>query len=300
VSDHLRIAVTADLHWGPHARGDEATRQLAAFLHGNPPDVFVIAGDVGASDDFERCLRLFADLPAVKAVVPGNHDIWVTPDDTRGDSLAVYHHHLPAVCAATGFHYLDSGPLYLDEARLALVGCINWYDYSWSIAALREQLPDYEERLRTKIFSRGRHNDARFVRWPIDDRRFTSQVVGKLENDLAEAASRSQHIIVVTHHPPFYGLGFPRMGPPRIDALLWDAFCGNSAAEDLLRRHSDKIAFAFCGHTHYARENTLGGIRGYNVGGDYHFKRLLILNWSDRTMQAQIYGNPALHPPSDA
>src|SRR5262245_5604807 len=129
----MRLAVTADLHWGSRPAGDEATRQLAAFLHEQPPDVLVLAGDVGAGEHFAACLRLFAGLPCHKALVPGNHDVWVAPDDTRGDSLAVYQEHLPRVGADHGFHYLDQGPLLLEEADIALVGSMNWYDYSWSL-----------------------------------------------------------------------------------------------------------------------------------------------------------------------
>src|SRR5579871_2119845 len=156
----LHIAVTADLHWGTHRRGDEATRLLLAFLRQDPPDLLVLAGDVGAGKRFEACLSLFDDLSCRKALVPGNHDIWVEADDERGDSLQVYREYLPARCSAHGIHYLDQGPLLLPDAGLALVGSINWYDYSWSVDVLRTQLPDWEDRLRSKRFSRGRHNDA--------------------------------------------------------------------------------------------------------------------------------------------
>ena len=98
---------------------------------------------------------------------------------------------------------------------------------------------------------------------------------------------------MVTHHPPFYGLSFPRPGEPATtDAWLWDAFSGNRALEELLRAHDDHVRFAFCGHTHRARENTLGRIRGYNVGGDYHFKRMLTLDWPDGTVEAHVFGDP--------
>src|SRR5262249_30611769 len=82
-----------------------------------------------------------------KALVPGNHDIWVEADDPRGDSLTVYREHLPAACAAHGFHYLDAGPLLLPEADLAVVGTINWYDYSWAIDLMKQHVPDWEDRL---------------------------------------------------------------------------------------------------------------------------------------------------------
>src|SRR5437867_2214398 len=76
----VKVAVTADLHWGIRADGDAATRRMVAELVADPPDLLLLAGDIGAGDDFAPCLRLFADLPSRKALVPGNHDIWVTED----------------------------------------------------------------------------------------------------------------------------------------------------------------------------------------------------------------------------
>ena len=81
---------------------------------------------------------------------------------------------------------------------------------------------------------------------------------------------------MVRHHPAYYGLSFPRAGPPvQLDSFLWDAFAGNARVERLLAKHAARIAFAFCGHTHDERDNTLGPIRGHNIGGDYNHKRLL-------------------------
>src|SRR6478672_1598526 len=144
----LQIAVTADLHWGPrHPDGAAATRRLAADLYHQPPDLFVLAGDVGAGEEFAACLRLFEHLPCKKALVPGNHDVWVRPHDPRGDSLAVYREYLPRIAAEYGFHYLDHGPLVLDDAGLAVVGSMNWYDYSWGRDRLPAVAADWENRL---------------------------------------------------------------------------------------------------------------------------------------------------------
>src|SRR6266849_10993128 len=173
----MRLALTADLHWGIHRDGDAATRLLAAFLQAAPPDVLVLAGDIGTQDHFAACLALFAGLPYRKALVPGNHDLWVRAADSRGDSLLLYHEHLPRVAAAHGFHYLDHGPLFLPEAALALAGSVNWYDYSWASDALRRYFPEEEHRLASKRFTCGRHNDANFIRWPLDDAGFTREVV---------------------------------------------------------------------------------------------------------------------------
>ncbi len=179
----LRIAVTADLHWG-HRTGAGAVALLSSYLHAEPPDVLVLAGDLGVGDLFDQCLTLFADLPGRKVVTPGNHDIWV-PEDAEQDSLNRYEEQLPRSCARLGFHYLDRGPLLLPDEGLALVGSINWYDYSWALEELRRRFPEEEHRLRSKRFTRGRHNDGHFVRWPIDDVQFTARVVSKMEQDLA-------------------------------------------------------------------------------------------------------------------
>jgi hypothetical protein len=76
----------------------------------------------------------------------------------------------------------------------------------------------------------------------------------------------------------------------QIDDLLWRAFAGNTMLETALAARAERIAFAFSGHTHYAREGQLGPIRGFNIGGDYHFKRLLWLEWPSGRVQVEEFG----------
>ena len=123
------------------------------------------------------------------------------------------------------------------------------------------------------------HNDGRFVRWTHDDVTFTAEAVAAFERHLLTSEAAAKYVIAVTHHPPFRGLTFPRVGPVTPDGLLWDAFSGNQALESLLARHGDRVSLAFCGHTHRARQADLAGIRGFNVGSDYPFKRLLRVDW---------------------
>ncbi|MCI0683154.1 MAG: metallophosphoesterase [Gemmataceae bacterium] len=287
----MRIAVTADLHWGHNAAGDDATRQLVEHLRRRPPDLLLLGGDVGSGDHFAECLRLFGELTCPKALVPGNHDLWVGDDDPRGDSLQVYDDCLPRLCAAHSFHFLDRAPLLFHDQGLAVVGSINWYDYSWSLARLQNEVPDWEWRLRHMAFTRGRHNDRRFVRWRLDDGQFTRHVVAAFARHLDEALAAPARALVLTHHPAFYDLSFPRAGPPSVpDGLLWDAFAGNAALPDVLQRHAERIALVLSGHTHRAREGRLGDIRGINVGGDYHFKRLLEVRWPDVAIESFQFG----------
>ena len=287
----FRIAATADLHYNSrHTNGTEATLALVADLHANPPDLLLLAGDIGAGEDFERCLDLFAELPGQKALVPGNHDIWVRSGDPRGDSLAVYREHLPQAAHDRGFHYLDMGPLILPNVGLAIVGSMNWYDYSWAIDRLPRLADDWEDRLRTKRFLRGRHNDANFVRWDRSDAEFTQEVVNALATHLNDALKCVPAALLVAHHPPFRGLNYPKREPLDLDGLLWEAFSGNDAMERLLAEHGERIPIALCGHTHFAREGRLGPTRGYNIGGDYHFKRLLRFDWPLGEVRATEFG----------
>ncbi len=285
----LTIAVTADLHLN-HARGQDANAALLAFLQHNTPDVLVIAGDVASSVSFAAALERFAGLPCLKAVTPGNHDLWV-PTDHPTDSLHAYETALPAAAARHGFHWLDGWPLILPDHGLAIVGSVNWYDYSWAIDGLRRLHPGEEHRLASKRFTRGRHNDAVFVRWPLDDVTFTARVVARLERDLTEALAAVPACIVATHHPPLTGMSFPGPVPAaELDHLLWDAFAGNVAVEALLTRHAARIPFAFCGHTHREAETTAGAMRGINVGGGYDEKRLLWLEWPAGKVTTHTFG----------
>jgi hypothetical protein len=60
--------------------------------------------------------------------------------------------------------------------------------------------------------------------------------------------------------------------------------------EKLLLRHEDRILHAFCGHTHKARTGSHGRIAGHNIGGDYHFKRLLRLDGPTGEVRAITFG----------
>jgi len=289
----MRIAITADTHFGHNRLGDEATQLMLQQLESNPPDLFLLGGDNGTEDHFDECLRLFQQLPCPKALVPGNHDLWVAPNDSRGDSLHVYDHHLPELCQQYGYHYLDHGPLILPDANLAIVGNINWYDYSWSIDRMKAEVPNWEWHLTNKAFSRGRHNDGRFVVWKSDDIAFTRRIVADFENHLTASLTRVERVIVMTHHPAFHGIAFPRTAPAQgVDELLWEALSGNRSLEALLLKHAERIPLIFSGHIHRSAEAMLGPARGINIGGDYHFKRLLVIDWPTCTIETHQFGDP--------
>jgi hypothetical protein len=100
-----------------------------------------------------------------------------------------------------------------------------------------------------------------------------------LTADLDAALGRVGNAIVAVHHPPVRGLLYPSQEPLSLDALLWRAFSGNTRLESALVARARQIPFVFCGHTHAARTCAVETMRGINIGGDYHFKRLVWVEW---------------------
>ncbi|MBY0227971.1 MAG: metallophosphoesterase [Gemmataceae bacterium] len=284
-----RLAFAADLHMN-HQKGQDAVAALIAHLERDTPDVLVLAGDIAASTSFGPSLERFAGVRCVKAVIPGNHDLWV-PTAHPTDSLHAYETQLPEEAVRHGFHWLDGGPLVLPERGLALAGSVNWYDGSWAIDALRERFPGELHRLKSKTFPRGRLNDAVYVRMALDDGAFTARVVEAFERHLDAALAQAGACIAVAHHPPMRGMSFPREGPPEtLEHLLWDAFAGNARMEAVLAARSDRVPLAFCGHTHWEREERIGATRAINIGGGYERKRLLVVDWPAGSVAATEFG----------
>ncbi len=166
---------------------------------------------------------------------------------------------------------------------------MNWYDYTWDNDLLRAAADDWQERLASKRFTRGMHNDANYVRWSLDDVDFTERVVTRLVSDLDACLKQVAQALVVVHHPPIRGLLYPAQEPLTLDALLWRAFSGNARLEKELTDRAKRIPFVFCGHTHSARTCTANGMHGINVGGDYHFKRLIWLDWPSGKVREEEY-----------
>ena len=97
----------------------------------------------------------------------------------------------------------------------------------------------------------------------------------------------------MTHHPAFLGISFPRTRPAQgLDELLWEALSGNRGMEALLEKHAERIPLILSGHTHRAAEAMLGPARGFNIGGDYHFKRMLLIDWPAATVETFVFGDP--------
>lgn len=291
----MKVIATADLHYemGDRGPGDAAgeglslqTRRLAREVLEAGPDAFVVAGDTFAHDVgiLAECLGLFADLSCPKILVAGNHDLWTLD----GDSMRVYEETIPACAAAHGFHYLDHGPLVVDDVGFA--GNMGWYDYSFREEALGVPLRFYQAKTapgaawrmgRADLFEREDDltpemlrigtiwRDGQMVRWQTDDVRFTDRLVRALERQIEQIEADVRAIVCVTHHLPFANMVTRKAQP---GWAFGNAFMGSGRFGELLLRRP-KVRFAVCGHSHVPARVRNGHVDCINVGSTYRKKR---------------------------
>jgi putative phosphoesterase len=262
----MRVAFTADLHYGRNATGDTAVRDLAENLAGRDLDALVVAGDVALADPraLVECLQLFDDTAPVRMALPGNHDLWTTG---RGaDSLAIRERIFPEAVRLAGFHPLDTTPLPLGD--IGFVGSIGWYDYSFADPTLDIPRSCYEDKLLPGV---SRWNDGRYIQWDHTDESFTAHVLEGLRNQLATLAD-AREIIVVTHHLPFEALVRRR----KIKAWSFaNAFMGSARMGELIL-DDQRVRLCVCGHSHTPADVEIEGVRAVNTGSNYRVKRAVI------------------------
>lgn len=283
----MKLLVTADLHYDIQ-RSREPTERLAEQICQHPADALVIAGDTASQDlaILEDCLRLFDGFRGAKAMVAGNHDLWVSEG---GDSLKRLDEELPAVCQQFGFHLLETGPLVVGDA--ALVGNIGWYDYSFRDERLEIPLRFYEAKLGPgaaagraayKHLVNGHGDvtedmrqvttfwmDGARVKLPLSDAQFTEQLVDRLRMHLEQVNTDIRTIVVVLHHLPFAEL-VRRQGVSNWQFA--NAFMGSGRFGELLLE-CPKVSHAFCGHSHARGQVTRGSLTCTNIGCTYVHKR---------------------------
>ena len=282
----MKLAITGDLHWGMSPKGDAATEALLQRVVELQPEALVLAGDIGEDDQFAAGLQRFQGLPGVKLLVPGNHDLWTRASSPA--SLELYDERLPAIAAEHGFHYLDHAPYLSAGGAEAIVGNINWYDYSFADPDLEREIPDVRKMYQAKRFPHGQHNDGRFIRLGMSDAAFTRRVVERFREQLHGLPASVERVTVIQHHPPVRELFYPTP-LVTVDQRVWLAYTGNRRMQDLVLKEP-RVRHIVCGHTHAACEADILGKRCLNIGGDYNWKRLLLLDTATGEEQAWEFG----------
>jgi predicted phosphodiesterase len=273
----MRIAVTSDIHYDLIASPAERrgfSRFLAA-LAGERADALIIAGDlVGLGwAMLTECLERFAPVSPVRLMVFGNHDHWCT--DRRSPA---HLEKLAAMVTCSGFHLLDAGPFLFNGVGFA--GNSLWYDYSLA-AGPAGPGNDYEG----KIFSgRLAWNDAQFVKLDKNDGEYASELLSRLERDIAGLEGQSERIVAVTHHVGFAELLSSVADEPELN--FRNAYMGSRRLGKLLLSHP-KVKVHVCGHSHRPARLHIDGLEVINPGSSYDEKKYSLFE----------IGCPPLPPP---
>jgi len=289
----MRILVTADLHYDI-ARSRRPSEDLARRALETGGDAIVLVGDTCGRtiEPLRQCLRLFADFPGRKLLVPGNHCLWC---DGRQDSMERYERLLPAVAAEEGFGVLDHQPVVIGATGLA--GSVGWYDYSFRDESLGIPEAFYEAKLspgaaayyggHDELLAAHRHvltdrqmelgvawADGRHVRLGMSDARFVEMLADKLAGQLADLSSECERIVAFLHHLPFESM-VPAGRPDRFAFAA--AYMGAERLGEVLL-DCDKLTHVYCGHSHWRDRRRVGRLAVVNIGSTYTDKHLEVLD----------------------
>lgn len=288
----MKILVTADLHYDIK-RSREPVEQLARRVCAEGGDVLVLVGDTAGADMdvFRQCLRLFADFPGRKLLVPGNHCLWCEEGQS---SIERYEKLIPQAGAAEGFTVLDFQPVVL--GGVGFVGSIGWYDYSLRDDSLGIPLPFYREKIspgaakyygsHAELLAAHAHEiterqlsigtrwmDGWRVNLGMTDEEFLRDVSARLAGQLHTLAGQVERIVAFVHHLPFAEL----VPPDRPDRFAFAAaYLGAERLGEVLA-DCEKVTDVYCGHSHWSNSMQAGKINVVNVGSTYIAKKLEVL-----------------------
>ncbi len=265
----MRLAYVSDLHTDLSARNFELLAHLANALHRDPPDVFVIAGDLAERvDDVERSLGVFADAPCERVYLAGNHDLFFEGAAHSREKFEVL---LPAAAARAGFRYLGLEPLQL--GAFTFVGVPGWYDFTLRDPALASVADT--EAYRTGQWRGHRAYDRGHLLWPstagtpapgalparaaggwAGDEEIAAHMLERLEAQLS-AAGDAQHLVAVIHVLAFEEL--VQRGAFGVNGF-YDAYLGSARLGARLAREP-RVRVLVSGHLHGTGDRRIGNIR---------------------------------------
>jgi len=269
----LKVAYTSDLHVDITTNNQTLCRYIFEYVKRLQPDVFVMAGDLANSlTSLADTLKLFSELPCLKVMVPGNHDLWIESNHAvkKGrDSFYKYYQAIPKLCVEYDFVYPIRQPYYIKD--VVIVGTVGWYDYT-----LRDPRLDYKYHLKdyeVGKFDEGIWNDTRYAVWlrnpKASDWRARQQRFSNLEvfeiffaefkRQLILIPDTSNKVLAIMHTAPFQACLVVKES-----ASPFDAYEGSSRLGELLSSLAEeKQVVIVCGHRHQKLEKIIGKLKLY-------------------------------------
>ncbi|MFX0116658.1 MAG: metallophosphoesterase [Candidatus Hodarchaeota archaeon] len=263
----MRIVAFSDAHVDINSiseiTGEEGRflEQLIDCLQESAPDILVFAGDLTPDIKLlEDSLKAIAQRVDAQhcLFVPGNHDVWFgSAVDPRGDASSSrdkYERVLPQICHQTGFHFLPTQPVIIEE--IGFLGSVGWYDYSfrnpqWAINLLNYAAKRWEGLV---------WNDVNYAEWEMSDPEVCEWLLQVLESDWQRLEEENMSdCFLILHHVPFRETVVYKNNPS------WDfcsAFMGSQEFGDWARSRKG-IKTVIFGHTHIPQKTQIDRLSVY-------------------------------------
>jgi 3',5'-cyclic AMP phosphodiesterase CpdA len=237
----MRLAWLTDIHLEFVA--DAGVEALARQVVATRPDAVLVGGDIGTATGVMRYLRRLADaIHTPIHFVLGNHDFYGgSIAAVRADAVKLQLDH-------DGLSWLSAAGVVPLTAATALVGHDGWGDGGFGNAATTGvMLNDF---LMIDELRSARHQQRLATLGRLGE-----EAAEHFRAVLPEALDRFDHVVVLTHVPPFAEAAWHEGKPSDPDWLPYFACrAAGEVLKDAMQRHSARRMTVLCGHTHGAGE----------------------------------------------
>lgn len=244
------LAFTSDFHIDTSKENFMILKRIKQKLELKNPDVFIIAGDIGAYlSSVQDALSVFRNLDLKKIFIPGNHDIW---KEGNGSSYEKYFSLLPEIARENNFIPLWLKPIVING--IGFCGSMGWYDYSLRNSKMRFTVKDYIHKEYNGSMWMDKQN-ANFVNQKkrMKDTEITELLYRRFVNDCESIYRNSRKIVVVFHHVPFKEMLLYKNRP---DWDYFSAFMGSEKFGKYLLR-KNKVKLVISGHQHLKKRTEI-------------------------------------------
>lgn len=233
-----RLVWLSDVHLDA-VKDDYTLRQLCKTICAARPDAILISGDIGTARTFRDYLKKITEETGLPVLfVLGNHDFY------DGSIVMVRQDAERLTHQRNDLKWLPAAGIVKITPKTCLIGHDGWAD---------GRAGDYWQ-------SRVNMRDFQYIREiPATSKERRLRVMKSLCEEtnhylrrvLPEALEKYDHIIFVTHVPPFVGASWHRGKPSGPNFLPY--YCAKSTGDLLLRYmkpNAHKTLTVLCGHTH--------------------------------------------------
>nr|WP_276599641.1 metallophosphoesterase [Nannocystis sp. SCPEA4] len=274
----VRLAWATDIHLD--FLDDDSVRRFAAELAAPKADALILSGDLSHAEALEHHLRLLAQgVPGPIYFVLGNHDYY-------GSSIeAVRTAVLDLGARRPRLSWLPAAGVVRLTDRTALIGCDGWGDARLGNPETTPVVLNdffHIEELAATIDQGARANPRLFFRG-TDRTRLHAALRARgdaeaqvLRNLLRDALREFEHVVVVTHVPPFAAACWHEGRHSDGD---WQPYFTCAAVGAVLREAAEaqpaRRLTVLCGHTHGAGEAQIAAnLRVLTGGAEYRHPTL--------------------------